>query len=73
MYINAIQEDLVSGFDGAGAFLAFRMMTNGAHQGISIGDKIVDEASVEYEVRGKAISNDLTGVHHQYTLVVKQA
>ena len=43
VYINQIQEDLVSGFDGAGSFTAYRMMTDGNHEAISIGDRIVDE------------------------------
>lgn len=59
------------GFDGAGSFTAYRMMTDGDHKKISIADRIIDEAGNTYEVRAKSISDDVMGVHHQYILIIK--
>jgi len=71
VYINQISEELVQGYDGAGSFTAYRMFTDGSHETISIGDRVTDEDDNVYEVRSKSISNDLTGVHHQYILIIK--
>lgn len=49
-YINQIQENDVEGFEGQGAFLAFRMMTDGNHSAVYVGDRITDDSSVVYEV-----------------------
>lgn len=59
VYINQIQEDLVQGFDGAGSFTAYRMMTDGNHETIAIGDRVTDENGNIYEVRAKSISDDM--------------
>lgn len=59
VYINQIQEDLVTGFDGAGSFTAYRMMTDGNHEAIAIGDRVTDENGNIYEVRSKSISDDM--------------
>lgn len=61
----------MEGFEGAGSFWAYRMMTDGTHSAIAVGDRITDEDGLVYEVRGKSISEDLTGIHHQYLLVIK--
>lgn len=70
-YINQTQEEVQEGIDNQGSWIVYRMMTNGTHTDIVIGDRITDDQSNTYEVRGKAISKDLTGTHHQYILVVK--
>jgi hypothetical protein len=51
VYINQIQEDLISGFDGAGSFTSYRMFTDGNHETIAIGDRITDEEGNTYEVK----------------------
>lgn len=71
VYINQIQEDLVQWYDGAGSFTAYRMMTDGTHTTIDVGDRITDENNNIYEVRAKSISDDIMGVHHQYILIIK--
>lgn len=71
VYINQIQEDLVTGFDGAGSFTAYRMMTDWNHETIAIGDRVADENSNIYEVKTKSISDDMMWVHHQYILIIK--
>lgn len=45
------------------------MMTDGSHDEIKIGDRIIDENAKEYDVRAKAVSEDLTGIHHQYLII----
>ena len=71
VYINSIREDLVESLDAAGSFRGFRMMTNGNHEEIEIGDNITDEDGNTYSITGKAISKDITGIHHQYLMVQK--
>lgn len=71
VYINQIQEDLVTWYDGSGSFTAYRMMTDGNHETIAIGDRVTDENGNIYEVRAKSISDDIMGVHHQYILIIK--
>ncbi len=44
------------------------MLTDGGHTDINIGDRIEDDRGTIYEVRGKSIWDDITGVHHQYLL-----
>jgi hypothetical protein len=61
---------MVTGFDGAGSFFAYRMLTNNNHQAIAIGDRIAD-GTLTYEVRGVSPFSDLTGDHNQYLLIVK--
>jgi len=51
VYINQIQEEVVSGFDSAPSFLSYRMMTSGNHTEILIGDKVIDENGIVYEVK----------------------
>lgn len=71
-YINQTREDMISGFDNQPAFLAYRMLTDGDHTAIKVGDRISDGTNT-YEVRTPpAISNDLTGKHHQYLLIIQQ-
>lgn len=69
VYINQIQEDVVTGFDSAPSFLSYRMMTNGNHETINIGDRVTDEADIVYEVKGKSIHSSLVGTHHQYLII----
>jgi len=69
VYINQIQEDVISGFDSAPSFLSYRMMTNGNHTEILIGDKVTDENGIVYEVKWKSVHSSLVGTHHQYLLI----
>jgi hypothetical protein len=61
---------MVTGFDGAGSFFAYRMFTDNNHQSIAIGDRIND-GTLTYEVRGVSPFSDITGEHNQYLLIVK--
>ena len=70
VYINQIQEDEVTGFDNQPSFFAYRMLTDGNHATIRIGDEVTDDLANVYTVRGKSISQDLTGTHHQYLLII---
>lgn len=69
VYINQNGEELIDGFDGEGAIFAHKMLTDGNHAAIAIGHRITDDTGKQYDVRGKAVSKDLTGTHHQYLLV----
>lgn len=68
VYINAISEELATGMDAQPAFFAFRMMTDGEHSDILIGDRIEDDAGDTYEVRGMVKHDSIVGAHHQYIL-----
>lgn len=46
------------------------MLTDGVHSDINIGDRIEDDKGSTFEVRGKSIWDDITGVHHQYLLTI---
>ena len=70
VYINQIQEDLVPWYDGSGSFFAYRMLTKGNHETINVNDRVVDEDSVTYTVKGKSTFKDMTGTHHQYIMIV---
>ena len=72
VYINQTQEEILPGFDGNASFMVYRMLTDGNHSAISIDDRIVDENDIVYEVKGKSVSDDMTGIHHQYILLLKQ-
>lgn len=73
VYLNQIREDLVPGYEGQPNFLAFRMMTDGEHDPILYQDRIIDQDSVQYEVVAPpSKSNDITGAHNQYLLVLQQ-
>lgn len=69
VYINQNGEEITEGFDNDGSFYAHRMMTDGNHASIVAGSRITDDLGKQYDVRGKSISKDLTGTHHQYLLV----
>lgn len=69
VYINQSSDDITSGLDGEGAFFIHKMLTDGSHAAILVGDRITDDTSKQYDVKGKSISKDLTGTHHQYTIV----
>jgi hypothetical protein len=69
VYINQNGEELGEGFDSEGSFFAHRMLTDGTHTAIAIGDRVTSDDGKQYDVRGKAIYDDITGIHHQYLLV----
>jgi hypothetical protein len=69
VYINQTQDELVEGFDNQGSIFPHKMLTDGNHGAILIGDRITDDTGKQYDIRGKSIFKDLTGTHHQYTLV----
>lgn len=69
VYINQVQEEILEGYENQPSFISYRMMTDGDHEAIEIGDRIIDENGKQYDVRAKAVSEDLTGVHHQYLII----
>ena len=69
VYINQNGEEIVDGFDNEGSFFAHRMLTDGTHSTILIGDRITSNDGKQYDVRGKAVYDDITGIHHQYLIV----
>lgn len=73
VYINQTREDVVPGYEGQPNFRAFRMMTDGDHDAIEFHDRVTDQDGVQYEVVAPpSISDDITGKHHQYLLVVQE-
>lgn len=67
VYMNQIDEDLVQSFDGQWAFYAYRMMTDGSHTAIVVGDR-VNDGTYTYDVRGAKKHRSLVGDSHQYIL-----
>lgn len=70
VYINQNGEEVLQGIENQPNFLLYKMMTDGQHTTIAMGDRIEDTNGKIYEVRTPAsVSDDLTGIHHQYLLV----
>lgn len=69
VYINQISEELVKGIDAQGSFTPYRMMTDGTHTALEIGDRVSD-GTLTYDVRGKTAYDSIAGVSHQYILTV---
>jgi hypothetical protein len=69
VYMNPAGEAVVSGFQSEGAWKVWKMMTDSNHVDILIGDRVVDQDSKEYEVKGAEKFNDITGKHNQYILL----
>jgi len=42
VYINQTREDMVPGYENQPAFLTFRMLTDGTHTTIAVGDHVND-------------------------------
>lgn len=70
VYINSVSADVELAFD-AGSTKRHRMLTSANHAQIVIGDRVVDDKGVSYEVTGSQEFDDLTGKHNQYVLSVK--
>lgn len=68
VYINQNGDEPLAGIDDSPDFYAYKMLTDGGHTDINIGDRIEDDRGTIYEVRGKSVWDDITGVHHQYLL-----
>lgn len=68
VYINQSTEEIGTGFQGDPAFYASRMMTDGNHATIDIGDRVTDDLGHVFDVRGKSVHASLVGSHHQYLL-----
>lgn len=68
VYINQSSEELGGGYEGDPAFYAHKMLTEGNHATIDIGDRITDDLGHSYDVRGKSVHRSLVGTHHQYLL-----
>lgn len=72
-YINQTREDIVGTYDNQPSLLTFRMFTNGDHTTvIAVGDRISDGTNTYEVTTPAAISEDLTGLHHQYLLTLQQ-
>lgn len=59
VYINQIQEEQLSGYEGQPAFFAHRMFTEGNHVSIDIGDRVTDDTGKSYDIRGKSIHSSI--------------
>lgn len=68
VYINQNGDEPLAGIDDSPDFYAHKMLTDGVHEAIEIGDKIEDDKGNKFEVRGKSVWDDMTGIHHQYLL-----
>ena len=55
VYVNQIDEQPQEGFDGESSFMLHRMMTDGNHEAIAIGDRITDDLGRQFDVRGKSV------------------
>lgn len=67
VYMNQINEDLVWGLDAQPSFIAYRMMTDGQHEIIGIGDRVVDD-EYTYDVRTVSVQQSIVWESHQYIL-----
>ena len=69
VYINQSASDLKTQWGSEGATFLHKMLTDGNHATIGIGDRITDDTGKQYDVQGKSTYKDLTGTHHQYDIV----
>ncbi len=73
VYINQTREDVVGGFENMPTALTYRMFTDGTHTAIAVGDQVNDGTNTYQVVTPAAVSDDLTGIHHQYLLIIAQS
>ncbi len=68
VYINQSTEEIQSWFDNQPSFYIHKMLTEGNHATIDIGDRVTDDQGNTFDIRGKSVHKSLVWTHHQYLL-----
>lgn len=68
VYINQSSEEQIGGYDGQPSFYGYKMLTEGNHTTIDIGDRVTSDDGKSYDIRGKSVFDSMVGKHHQYLL-----